>query len=269
MVREATIQQFRLLVKDVEGAILNWRLWLQLGWNDIAKEYRRSFIGPVWITLSTAIFIVGFGFIGAQIFGRPLQEFLPYFCTGVILYQFLSHIVTESCSVYTGASAYLKLAPYPRFAFCLKLVWKNVITLAHNLVVVLAVLIWSGHLSNVRWLELLAAVLLTLLTAPFVVAIIGAIATRFRDVAKMISSVMQLGFFVTPIMFHPEQLSERAQMMVVLNPFASFLDIMRQPLLGSSGSALQWNIAFGLLLAAALLFMLLYTYVRRRIVYWL
>jgi lipopolysaccharide transport system permease protein len=75
-------RQSKLLIDDVRGSFVSWRLWVSLGWNDIAKQYRRSFIGPIWIALNTAIFIVGFGYIGAQLFKTDLADYLPYFCAG-------------------------------------------------------------------------------------------------------------------------------------------------------------------------------------------
>ena len=73
------VSQASLLYRDLVESLRNWRFWIFLGWNDIAKQYRRSFLGPIWITINTAVFIIAFGLVGAQLFSTPLNEYLVYF----------------------------------------------------------------------------------------------------------------------------------------------------------------------------------------------
>lgn len=262
--------QWSLLTRDVVSSLHAWRFWIYLGWNDIAKQYRRSFIGPVWITLNTAIFIVAFGLVGAQLFKLPIQEYLPYFCTGHILFSFLSQLINEGCQAYISADAFLKQTPYPKLAFIFRAVWRNVLMLAHNLVVVAIVLAWSGHIFRIQWLELLAASVILVLAATLITALLGALSARYRDIPMIVSSLMQIFFFVTPVIWKPDQLTERAQTWIVqFNPLAAFLDIMRAPLLGSSATAQSWTMVFAALTLFTISFIALYYFARRRIVYWL
>jgi lipopolysaccharide transport system permease protein len=258
-----------LLGQDIRQSLHNWPFWSHLGWNDIAKQYRRSFIGPVWITLNTAIFIVAFGLVGAQLFKLPIEVYLPYFCAGQILFGFLSSLINEGCQTFIGAHAFLKQTAYPKFAFALRVVWRNFILLGHNLIVVVAVLIWAGLFVKVHWLSLIAALFVTALAGSFVVALFGALAARFRDIPMIVGSIMQISFFITPVMWRPDQLTERAQWLVHLNPLACYLEILRQPLLGQEASAQVWLTALGLLAFLSVAFILLYWRIRRRIVYWL
>jgi ABC-type polysaccharide/polyol phosphate export permease len=269
MLHEPQPDQMALLIRDIRESFRNWRFWIYLGWNDIAKQYRRSIIGPVWITLNTALFIVAFGLLGSQLFRMPIEEYLPYFCAGQILFSFLSALINEGCQSYISADAFLKQSPYPKFAFVLRVVWRNTLLLAHNMVVVFVVLAWAGYLAKVTWLAFVAALALTLVCATLVVAIFGALATRFRDIPMIVSSIMQISFFVTPVMWRPDQLTERAKWLVRLNPLAGFLEILRAPLLGGQASNQAWATVFGMLVLLLFLFALLYRFARRRIVYWL
>ncbi|MEA2755782.1 MAG: lipopolysaccharide transport system permease protein, partial [Aliidongia sp.] len=63
---------------DLYRGLRAWRLWTMLGWNDIRLRYRRSVLGPFWMTLSMAIFIVTLGLIYSRIFHAELRTFLPY-----------------------------------------------------------------------------------------------------------------------------------------------------------------------------------------------
>lgn len=269
-VRSSSVSQSTLLWRDIRQSFMSWRFWIYLGWSDIAKQYRRSFIGPVWIALNSALFIVAFGFVGAQLFKLPIQEYLPYFCAGQVIFTFLSTLITDGCQTFISADAFLKQTPYPKIAFVLRVIWRNLIMLAHNMVVVLAVLAWSGHLLEVSWLTFFVALITTLAIAVLAVAIVGALSARFRDIPMIVTSIIQISFFVTPVMWRPDQLTERAKLWIVtLNPLAALLEILRAPLLGQTASQQAWFMTISLMLGLLISFVLLYLYARRRIVYWL
>ncbi|MBS0506257.1 MAG: ABC transporter permease [Proteobacteria bacterium] len=263
------MSQASLLRKDLVESLRNWRFWVFLGWNDIAKQYRRSFVGPLWIVFNSAFFIVAFGLIGAQLFKLSVADYLPFFCAGHIFFGFISALINEGCMAYIQADAFLKQMPYPKLTFVFRLVWRNMIMLAHNLAVLVAVLLWSGYFIHVRWFHFLVAMLLTLICACAVVAILGALAARFRDIPMAVASVMQISFFVTPVMWRPDQLTERARILVHLNPLAAFLEILRAPLLGATAASSAWTHAFIATVLALAIFCVLYLRARRRIIYWL
>jgi lipopolysaccharide transport system permease protein len=263
------ISQWQLLLKDLRESVKLWRLWMHLGWEDVAKQYRRSFLGPVWISLNTAFFTITFGLIGAQLFKMPVQEYLPYFCVGQILFTYLTSQLVEGCQTFSAADAFLKQTPYPKFAFALRVVWRNLIMLLHNVPIILGVLVWSGQLGSIRPLGFGLALLAVVVSASLVVALLGAISARFRDVPMIISSLMQISFFVTPVMWRTSQLTERAQLVVFFNPLAAYLDILRAPLLGVDTAHSSWATVGIAMVVLLLLFGTVFQAARRRIVYWI
>jgi lipopolysaccharide transport system permease protein len=261
--------QFRKMLVDLSLSCRTWRFWTHLGWEDIARQYRRSFLGPIWITLNTSLFILVFGLIGAQLFNTPTSSYLPYLCVGHLLFTCLSLTMNEGCQVFMQAEPFLKQAPFPKFAFILRVVWRNMIMLAHNLPVMLLVLAFTVGLGNVRLPWLLLGVGVLLCFCVLAVGILGLVAARFRDVPMIVSSVMQIAFFVTPVMWRPEQLTERARMAVQFNPLAAVLEMVRAPLLGASpGSDAIW-LSLACIGLLAVLCLTLYTVGRRHIVYWI
>jgi lipopolysaccharide transport system permease protein len=142
------LSQLQLLLRDVRSSLTHWRFWIHLGLEDILKQYRRSYLGPVWISLNTAVFIVAFSMIGSQVFKMDLKEYLVYFCVGHIMFLFISSLVSEGCQTFVAADAFLKQTPYPKVAFVLRVVWRNLINMAHNLPVMLLVLMLYGDLGH-------------------------------------------------------------------------------------------------------------------------
>lgn len=260
--------QLKLFFGDLSDSIRGSNFWLYLAFEDIARQYRRSFLGPIWITLNTALFVITFGLIGSQIFSVNINNYLPYFCVGHIFFSFLSTLLVEGCATFTAAEAFIKQSRTPKFALALRVVFRNLLMLLHNLPVVLLILWWSGALGQVYWLGWIAGVCVTLLTASMVTGLMGLVSARFRDVPMIVSSTMQIAFFITPVMWQPERLTVRAQQVVTWNPLAAFLDILRAPLLGQHAAVESWWMVFACLVVLVFLFVTSFVIARRRIAYW-
>lgn len=52
---------FRRAVRDLTDGFARHELWLHLGWQDIKQRYRRSVLGPFWITIATGTTAVAMG----------------------------------------------------------------------------------------------------------------------------------------------------------------------------------------------------------------
>src|SRR5882724_5093247 len=113
VVGERRHRQVRLAIRDVlDGAAL-WPLWGRLGWNDIVQRYRRSLLGPLWLTASMAIMVVALGLVYAQIFKIALHDFIPFLCVGLLIWGFISTVLTESGTLFTGSESYIKQIRLP------------------------------------------------------------------------------------------------------------------------------------------------------------
>lgn len=261
--------QFQLLLGDVYAGLVLWRFWLHLGLEDILKQYRRSFLGPVWISINTAIFIGAFGLIGSQVFKIDVQTYLPFFCVSHILFLFISQTISDSCQTFIAASAFLKQTPYPKTAFGLRVVWRNLLMMGHNIPIALIVLLAFGGLDKVRLPAFLLGLAFSIVCAALVSCILGALCARFRDIPMIVTNLMQIAIFLTPVMWQPSQVSERAQLIVRINPLAAFLDLIRAPVLGQSPTIYSYLMVVGSFLVLLLAFFTVFLQSRRRLVYWL
>jgi lipopolysaccharide transport system permease protein len=87
-------QRANALTDMVEGLAL-WRLWFRLGWNDILQKYRRSVLGPFWVTASTAAMVVALGVLYAKLFNERIDDFIPFFCAGLLVWNLIASYLTE------------------------------------------------------------------------------------------------------------------------------------------------------------------------------
>jgi ABC-type polysaccharide/polyol phosphate export permease len=92
--------------------------------------------------------------------------------------------------------------------------------------------------------------------------------TRFRDVAQLVETALQIAVFATPIMWPVSALGGR-EFIADVNPIYHLIELMRAPLLGDMPSTLSWLVAVGVAAVGLVFAALLLRRVDRRIVYWL
>src|SRR5206468_5355454 len=104
--------------------------------------YRRSMLGPFWLTASTAIMVVALGFVYSKIFDIPLAEFIPFVSVGLLIWSFISTIVIEAGSLFTGSESYIKQIRLPYSLYVYRFIWSKVIIFAHNFIIYIGVMIF-------------------------------------------------------------------------------------------------------------------------------
>jgi lipopolysaccharide transport system permease protein len=258
----------RLAVRDVREGIRLLPLAWRLGWLDIRLRYRGSMLGPLWLTLSTGVMVGALGYLYAGIFHTDVQSYLPYLALSLVLWGFLSTIVGEACTAFTESESIVRAMRMPFFLFAARVLIRNVFVLAHNIVVIgvvyAVVQVWPG------WLALFALPGLFIwgIDSLALVLLLGTFCARFRDILPIVSSVMQIAFFMSPVIWRPDQLGG-GQALLPLNPFFDLLEIVRAPLLGmpfdaniwlgaGAYSVVLWGLAWGLFIRA-----------RGRITFWI
>jgi homopolymeric O-antigen transport system permease protein len=249
-------------------------LWGHLGWQDIKQGYRRSVIGPIWITISLAIQALGMGILYAALFNQELHYFLPYLAVGLIIWQFMAACVNEGAEVFIRNEGLIKHLPAPLSVHVFRLVWRQLLFFGHNaLVWLVLILIFPRSLG---WSSLLAlpALAVIVLNGTWVAILIGVIATRFRDVPPVTGSIVTLMFFMTPIVWDYDQLrraggavSERARL-AELNPFLHFVEILRRPMIGESFELRHWVVALAITVVGWVAALVVLRNYRARVSYW-
>jgi len=254
--------------RDVTEAAMAFRIWLLLAHTDVRQRYRRSILGPFWITLSAVVSIIALALVYTQIFKVPTNEYLVFLTTGFIAWLYLGSLVMESCSVFIAAESIIRQVNLPLGIHVFRMVWRNLITLAHNLVIVLLVVLYMGIGISWSTLMFLPAVLLTGVGAIALGYLLGGLCTRYRDIPPIVGSLVQVMFYVTPVIWPPKLLAGNEHLLT-FNPFYYFVDLMRAPLMGQVSTADVWIVSIILVLVLALAAAAFMGRYRWRIAYWI
>lgn len=209
----------------------NWLIWYTLGFQDIQLRYRRSALGPLWLTLSTAIMIYSMGFLYAHLFKLDLKQYFPYLTTGFICWNFIAGLIKESSMAYIDAANYIQNQECSYSVFMMRLILRNSIILFHNFLAFIPIALIFSTGIGFNALFIVPGLFFICLNAFLWGSTIAVISTRYRDIEQIVGSIIQVIFFVTPVMWMPTLLPEKMAWLFHYNPFAQFLTLIRNPLL--------------------------------------
>lgn len=217
-----------------------------------------------------AVTITAIGVVFGTIFGTPLQVFLPYLASGLIVWGLIAGILNEGTVGFTVAESMIKQLPLPKVVYIVRVVWRNLIVSAHNIVILPVVILIVG--APMSWAILLwpAGVILTVTALSGLALALAVVATRFRDLPPIVSAILTVGFYVSPVIWLKDSLAnnELVSSLVSLNPLYHLLQVARLPLIGQYPTLDNWIWAagYGVLFWIVALFM--FRRYEKRIAYW-
>lgn len=261
-------QRYALALKDLKDGLLSIHIWPMLAWQEIRQRYRRSMLGPLWLTISSAVMIGAMGPLYGRLFNQDMSAYFPFLAVGFVVWQFMASIINDATQAFIGAEQYIKQIRMPLTIHIMRMVWRNAIIFAHNFAIVAVVLLI--YLPDWRWSMLWAApgILAILLNAIWIGTLLGLVCARFRDIPQIVASIVQVAFFLTPIMWNQGMLG-RHQWAAQINPFFHFLEVVRAPLVGAGLPAFSWLVV-ACIAAAGFMFMIaVFGRFRARVAYWL
>ncbi len=264
-------------IADMAVGIGQWRTSYKLGLQDIELRYKRSLLGPFWISAALVATILALAYVFSGVF--PATEFgsyITYIGAGLLTWQFIQSLVTESCNAVTEHTSYLQNVRMPLTTIAGRIAFRNAIVFAHHFVAVIGLLalfaLYGPSTDGLRFepitLWALPGAGLILLIGYFLVMMLGPICARFRDVPLVISSAMQVLFFLTPIFWIPGA-STHDPRFYLANPFYHLIQLVRAPILGEMATPLNWSFSLWVCAVVGVLALLSVTATRKRLALWL
>lgn len=256
-------------LEDFRGAVRRWRLWISLAWLDVKQRYRRAVIGPFWITISMAVLVVSLGVLYAGIFRIDVAVFLPYIAAGFVTWFFFSNTVSDSTAVFIGAEGLIKYGGIPLSLHVLRLVFRNLIIGAHNITVMLLMYFWQPSLVTWNLLYLIPGLVLMIANLLWISLVVGVLCARFRDLPPIVGNLLQVLFFVSPIVYQRAALPENLAFIAYFNPVFYFVEVIRAPLLGEAPVPIAFAVLAVCAVAGWALAFRFFVRTRARVAYWL
>jgi lipopolysaccharide transport system permease protein len=254
---------------DLIDASRHWRLILHLSWQDVRQRYRRSALGPLWLTVSVAVQIGSLGLVYGELFHLDLKVYLPHLAVGLTVWAMFATTINDGCLCFISAESFLKQVALPKGIFPARVVLRSLITFAHDVVILVIVLAIYSPPSILGVLASLMGIAIFAFNGLWIGLLFGLLSARFRDLAPIVGSVMQVAFFLTPVIWLTTSIHGRLAELLQLNPFAAFLSMVRDPLLGLAPTPQSWAIVALVTVLGWIVAFLMFARFRGRITYWL
>lgn len=267
---EAPTGSLRGGLADVRAAYGRYPIWWGLTWSNIRSQYRRTYLGPWWLTVRMAIFVFGLTVLFGILFRQDLSSFLPYVAVGYVGFMWMTSMILQGSTSLTQAASQIKSVPGPLSIYSYRAMANPTIQFGHDAIVLIIVLV--AFRPPITWTIafLPLALLAIVVNGLFAGLWLGPTVARFRDVGPMVQSIVMVLFFFTPVFWIPSQLTvDQRVALSVWNPLTYLLEFFRAPLLGT---ALSWWVIAGVALITVvnvLVGVLVFSRTRNRIAYWI
>lgn len=258
----------KIFIRDFLETLKISPVWWCMAYQDLMSRYRRTTLGPWWITLGTGIGVGTMGLVWSSVFGIPINDFFPYMASGFVLWGFISPCVSEGPLFFVLVGNTLRTIKIPPLTFVFTGILRHLYTLLHNLIIVVLVLIIFK--TKVSWVTLLVipGFFILIGTAFLASVVLGVLGARLRDLSHIVSSFMTFLFMLTPVMWNPKLLTGKKVLLAYANPFTYYLAIVRDPLLNTIPEPLYYIGALSIMGVLFLIASFLYQRYSHRLVYW-
>jgi len=261
----------RLAWEDLKEGLMRWQVWYMLAYQDIKLRYRRSLLGPFWLTISMAITVYSMGYLYSYLFHMNIREYFPYLVAGMLGWSLISVTLTDLIEAFSYPEAMLKQIKLPYSIYVHRVAMRNIIIFFHNILIMVPILIIFHNVAKVNFCLLLLIPGLFIIYFNFICygLVFSMIGARYRDISQIIKSLVQVAFFITPIMWTPDILPPSKRFIAYLNPFYAFIELVRQPLIGHAPTLLNILVVGVLTIIGITAGYLIFPARRARIIYWL
>jgi lipopolysaccharide transport system permease protein len=241
-----------------------WRrrdlLWA-LTMADIRSRYRQTVLGFVWNLLQPLLATIVFSTIFGQLGGFP-SEGLPYplfFFTGFLIWQFFVKAIGLAVPSLASNAHLLAKVYFPRLIVLLFPILTALVELLFSAVVLGALFVYYGYFPSANVMLLPLTIGFAALASIAVAVWLAPLNVYLRDVQMALPSFIQLGFFVTPIVYSSSVISETWRWLIYFNPMAVAVEATRWALVGAPppplyGIGIASAVVLGLSVAGLILF---------------
>lgn len=196
---------------------------------DLKARYRGSILGYFW-SLANPLLLLGVYTLAFTVFfpsevARPYPLFL---FAGILPWTFFSAALLESTQAISSNAGLIKKVMFPAEALPLVVVMSHLVHFALAMpVLFLATLAFALHGDTRVHATMFLVPLLMLLQTFFVAGlslIVASASVLFRDLRDIVTNLMQLGFFLTPIIYLIDRIESRPfRALLRLNPMTPFV----------------------------------------------
>lgn len=220
-------------VRDYRQAWSERRIWTTLAMRSFTHSYRRTVLGPWWNSVDQLLYTFGFAALSSWLFGGEFEDRFTYVGVGIAVFTTITQAISGGLSAFVG-STNLRNSGLSLSGRVVKEMLVVLMTFGFRVLPLALVVPFTRYSLSVAILWLVPSLVLGGLSAIAIGLVLAVLFARFRDLSPMINLVLRLAFFASPVFWHIDTVSQPDSLvrLTSLNPFAQYLEVFRNPILG-------------------------------------
>lgn len=238
------------------------------GWDDIRQQYKRTFLGPIWLTFGTCLWIFGMALVLSALFNSPISDFLPHTIMGMFIFMFLSLSITDGCNTFVNAASLIQSMRLPLLFHVLRSLTRYSLLYAHYLAVGVLLMTLVGHPPSPFSILAIPGIIIHLVLAFGIILSMGFVNARYRDLLPIATVVCQLMPLMTPIAWKRDMLKQHTWI-ADFNPFYHLIEIVRAPMMGATPSLVSYVVSLAVMILMLLFGLWRFRTSRYKLIFWI
>ena len=240
---------------------------LYLAWADTRARYRKSVLGPLWLTLGNLIGVLGLSLVWGALLKEDMSSFVPSVSLGLILWQLVAGCVGDGPTTFIRQANMIRNVAIPQGFFLLRALFRQVINFLHNLVIVAGVVWYFDFPVGPQTMLSVVGLGLVILNLLWMMYLLGMLGARFRDVEFLVNAFLPLLFFISPVIFRPDRLPAELNI-IWLNPLSYFIEVVRGPFLNQVPELRTYVVMVSLLVLGGAMTLVIVRLKGRQLAFW-
>lgn len=207
-------------------------------WRDIKVKYKQTVLGVIWAILQPFLLMVVFTLFFSKGLSVPSDN-IPYpifVLSGLLLWTIFSSGLSNASQSMVANAGIIKKIYFPRLIIPMSAILVSLFDFIMAFVIYIGILIYYQQpVEPVIVLYLPLSILITVLTTFGMGTMLAALNVKYRDFRYVIPFLIQLLFFVTPVIYPTSIIKiPWAQKILMLNPMAGAIELLRSPVAHSA-----------------------------------
>ena len=197
--------------------------------NDIKIFFRESYLGTLWQSLFLLVQVLAMGPLFASIFSAKIGNYTLFLSINLLFWNFFSNYINQSTASINQLKHLFSNKDIGILIPCLKTYLFNIFILFQNFIIFSILLSIFYDFSLIKLVYFLLLIFFLTLTFFPIGVIFSLLNLRFKDFSFLISNITLFAFFVSPIIWNADQVSQKVLSFLYYNPLFHYLKIIKIP----------------------------------------
>jgi len=236
--------------------------------NELISRFARSKLGGLWMIINPLSQVAIYALILSNVLAAKLPgvsnqyAYAIYLMAGLLAWTLFSEIIGRCLNLFIEQGNLMKKMSFPRITLPAIVVGSNLLNNSLLFIAMLGIFAMLGHQFSVAMFWLIPLTLIVVVFALGIGLILGVMNVFLRDIGQLIPIIMQMLFWLTPIVYPVSIIPESYQHLLNLNPMYPITHAYQQILLYGAAPTLDGGLATTAIIALVLILLSLFLFRR-------